>query len=351
MITNKEERFQWLLLDWFSRNHRPLPWKGERDPYIIWLSEIILQQTTVEQGTAYFEKFKKTYPSVFDLANAPDDAVMKLWEGLGYYARARNLLAAARHIVFELNGSFPTTYIDILNLKGVGPYTAAAIASFAFNEPRAVVDGNVYRVLSRVFGIETPIDAPHARTLFTDLAMILLDKNRPADFNQAIMDFGATCCTPAKPQCVGCVMQADCIAFQEKKVHVLPAKSKKMVKKERFFNYLIFNNGANTYIRKRIEKDIWQDLYEFPLVETRELGTEDNLNISNLHYTIIKKSQPFKQQLTHQTIIGIFWEIEVKDGQLLKEAGFLHVDRGNLSAYAFPKLIDSYLKEKVLTLF
>ena len=354
----KKQRFQTQLLAWFAHNHRPLPWKGERDPYLIWLSEIILQQTTVAQGLPYFERFRERYPSVKDLAAAPDDEVMKLWEGLGYYSRARNLLATARHIESNLNGSFPTTYNDILTLKGVGPYTAAAIASFGFGEAKAVVDGNVFRVLSRVFGIATPIDSTEGKHIFNQLAAEVLDEKRPADFNQAIMDFGATHCTPSRPKCgADCPMQAFCTAFTEGNVDKLPVKSKKLTKRERFFNYLILNDGDSIYIRKRVEKDIWQDLYEFPLVET-EILTEDETVILNAfnpsffkELTVERKSAPMRQLLTHQRIIVLFWEIRVKNADILRGSDFLKIPRKDVTKYAFPKVIDNYLSSNELSLF
>jgi A/G-specific adenine glycosylase len=354
----KKQRFQTQLLEWFAHNHRPLPWKGERNPYLIWLSEIILQQTTVAQGLPYFERFCERYPSVKDLAAAPDDDVMKLWEGLGYYSRARNLLATARHISFELNGVFPTTYADILTLKGVGPYTAAAIASFGFGEAKAVVDGNVYRVLSRVFGIATPIDSTEGKHIFNKLASEVLDEKRPADFNQAIMDFGATHCTPSRPKCgKTCPMQAFCTALADNNVDNLPVKSKRLTKRERFFNYLILNDGDSIYIRKRVEKDIWQDLYEFPLVETAAL-TEDETTILEAFNPSIsdeliveRKSAPMRQLLTHQRIIAIFWEINVKNPEILRGSDFLKINRKDVVKYAFPKVIDNYLSSGELSLF
>ncbi|MEO1264044.1 MAG: A/G-specific adenine glycosylase, partial [Bacteroidota bacterium] len=241
-------------MEWFSTNHRPLPWKGEKNPYLIWLSEIILQQTRVEQGLPYFEKFKKKYPTVKDLANAPEDEVMKMWEGLGYYSRARNLHAAAKFIADELNGTFPDTFHEILGLKGVGPYTAAAIASFAYGLPHAVVDGNVYRVLSRFFGIEEPIDTTAGKKLFAALAQELLDEKQAGNYNQAIMDFGATHCTPALPACTSCLMKSKCTAFQKNTVNKLPVKIKKTKRRQRFFNYLILNEKGNVFIKKRTQK-------------------------------------------------------------------------------------------------
>jgi A/G-specific adenine glycosylase len=354
----KKQNFQTQLLGWFAHNHRPLPWKGERDPYLIWLSEIILQQTTVQQGLPYFERFRERYPSVKDLAAAPDDDVMKLWEGLGYYSRARNLLATARHIATELNGVFPTTYADILTLKGVGPYTAAAIASFGFGEAKAVVDGNVFRVLSRVFGIDTPIDSTEGKHIFNALAAEVLDEKRPADFNQAIMDFGATHCTPSRPKCgANCPMHTFCTALADNTVDNLPVKSKKLTKRERFFNYLILNDGDSVYIRKRVEKDIWQDLYEFPLVETPELTEDATAILTAFHpsfsneFVVERKSAPMRQLLTHQRIVAIFWEIKVKDANILRGSDFMKIKRHKLVKYAFPKVIDNYLGSGELSLF
>ena len=353
MTKNKNTFFSKTLLAWFATNHRPMPWKGARDPYIIWLSEIILQQTTVAQGTAYFEKFCKRYPSVSDLAYAPADDVMKMWEGLGYYSRARNLHETAKHITHVLNGLFPNTYDDILKLKGVGSYTAAAIASFAYDLPHAVLDGNVYRVLSRFFGIETPIDTTEGKHKFTELANTVLDKKRPADFNQAMMDFGATHCTPAKPKCAECPFQTECSAFRDNIVDILPIKSKKMVRRTRYFNYLVINEVNFIYIRKRTEKDIWQELYEFPLIETTEYveilrGVNFPIPLSEMR--LIQRSQPFQQLLTHQKIVATFWEFEAQK-QLDTVSDFQKIKRVNLSEFALPKIIDIYLKEKVLTLF
>ncbi len=365
MQKDKTLFFRQNLLKWFATNHRPMPWKGVRDPYIIWLSEIILQQTTVAQGKSYFEKFCERYPSVTDLAQAPSDEVMKLWEGLGYYSRARNLHTTAKYITQDLKGLFPNTYENILKLKGIGTYTAAAIASFAFDLPHAVLDGNVYRVLSRFFGIETPIDTTEAKHIFTALAHSVLDPKRPADFNQAIMDFGATHCTPSNPKCGQCPLQSECSAFEAGKVSLLPIKSKKMARRTRFFNYLVVTEGNFVFIRKRLGKDIWQDLYEFPLIETDDLveaqSSEPLFNIytERLDFPfdfnalrLIKKSQPYQQLLTHQKIIATFWVFEhAKTDKILRGGNFLKIANEQLSNYAFPKVIDIYLKEKVLTLF
>ncbi len=363
------------LLEWHVGHHRPMPWKGERNPYLVWLSEIILQQTRVEQGLPYFERFKAAYPTVADLADAPEDEVMKLWEGLGYYSRARNLHAAAKHIAHELGGSFPTTFKGIRSLKGVGDYTAAAIASFAYDMPHAVVDGNVYRVLSRFFGIATPIDTTEGKKLFAALAQQLLEiadsGRRTAEgpnpqsaianpqYNQAIMDFGATHCTPAAPKCPTCPMRPHCVAFLEKRTGVLPVKSKKLERRQRFFNYLIINRNGEVFIKKRSEKDIWQNLYDFPLIETESLPDDQLFLMKNetavdwladSRWQLLRTSPPQRQELTHQRIVATFWELEVGADFLPKVANWVAVERGKLANFAFPKVIDLYIKQKFLPL-
>ncbi|MBK9016329.1 MAG: A/G-specific adenine glycosylase [Saprospiraceae bacterium] len=363
------------LLDWHAGHHRPMPWKGERNPYLVWLSEIILQQTRVEQGLPYFERFKMAYPTVTDLANAPEDEVMKLWEGLGYYSRARNLHATAKHIANELNGIFPATYEGLRSLKGVGDYTAAAIASFAYDLPHAVVDGNVYRVLSRYFGIATPIDTTEGKKLFAALAQGLLEIAdcglRIAEgpnpqsaivnpqYNQAIMDFGASQCTPAAPRCHSCPLQAHCEAFKQKKTAELPVKSKKLERRQRFFNYLIINWKGQVFIKKRSEKDIWQNLYDFPLIETDALQ-EGRLFLTKnktcqtwlgeSDWRLLRASPPQRQELTHQRIVATFWELEVLDNFSTKEKNWVAVEREKLANFAFPKVIDLYIKQKFLPL-
>lgn len=355
----KKQFFQKGLMAWFSQNHRPLPWKGEQNPYLIWLSEIILQQTRVEQGLPYFLRFKTAYPTVIDLANASEDEVMKNWEGLGYYSRARNMHQAAKFIAKQKAGHFPETYEEILALKGVGPYTAAAIASFAYNLPYAVVDGNVYRVLSRFFGIETPIDTTIGKKTFQHLAQELLDTKHPGDYNQAIMDFGATHCMPKAPNCAHCPLNKKCEAFQKGKVSTLPVKSKKLVKRERFFYYLVINFGEEVLIQKRTGKDIWQKLYEFPLIEKdgfveemqaiRNTAIWQNL-IGKEDVQISAISKPFKQVLTHQKIIAVFWEIHISDELIVPTEAIIRVKRKNLTKFAFPKIIDWYLQDNSLYL-
>jgi len=361
-MTEKEQQefFTRNLLIWFSENHRPMPWKGEKNPYYIWLSEIILQQTRVEQGLPYFLKFKEHYPTVQDLANAAEDEVMKMWEGLGYYSRARNLHFTAKHISNELDGIFPSTHEEILKLKGVGSYTAAAIASFAYDLPHAVVDGNVYRVLSRYFGIDTPIDSTTGKKLFSALANELLPNDKAADFNQAIMDFGATHCTPKKPKCKSCLLNSNCIGFNMQKNDILPVKSKKIKKRERFFNYLLINYDKNVFLQKRIKKDIWQDLYQFPMIETVKMVDALTLEKEETWKLLLKQiegkaiiSKTYKQLLTHQKIWAVFYEVKLNapiDAEIIEKMQLIMIERDKISNFAFPKIIDLFLKEKTLSL-
>lgn len=355
MNNDIKKKFTNNLLKWFESSNRPLPWKDETDPYLIWLSEIILQQTRVAQGLPYFNAFKKRFPTIKNLADAPEDEVMRLWEGLGYYSRARNLHATAKYIAYNLNSVFPSTYQDIIKLKGVGAYTAAAIASFAYKLPHAVVDGNVYRVLSRYFGIETAIDTTQGKKEFAKLAQDLLKKSKPDTYNQAIMDFGATHCTPKLPKCTSCVYKSNCVAHNTQKIDKLPFKSKKITKKERFFNFLIINIGDVVLIQKREEKDIWRNLYQFPLIETTKL--EDTIEASLFWKSITqnscklhKKSKPYQQILTHRKIKAIFWEIELKEIPAIMEKTLIAVPRNSLKQYAFPKIVNLYLQDKSLYL-
>lgn len=337
-----------------SQNSREMPWKGEKDPYRIWLSEIILQQTRVEQGLNYYNRFIKKYPTVFKLAAAPDQEVFKLWEGLGYYNRCRNLLFTAREIVEKYNGIFPRTYDDILHLKGVGPYTAAAIASFAYNLPYAVVDGNVFRVLSRFYGIDTAIDSTAGKQVFSVLAHQMLDKKGPGEYNQAIMDFGATVCKPAAPACSHCPLQADCSAYQTGMVNRLPVKEKVLTRRSRHFNYFVFECDNKTWVRQRTGKDIWQDLFEFYLVETGKSQRwtpgsvtdwlKEQLNIQ--HVTNIEISSPVIQQLTHQQVSGCFIRVVLqKIPSSLSASGQWQTSKG-LSRLAFPRLLTQFLSAK-----
>jgi A/G-specific adenine glycosylase len=342
------------LLKW-NRDHnsRSMPWKAEKDPYKIWLSEIILQQTRVEQGLGYYEKFIRAFPTIAQLAKAPPEKVFKLWEGLGYYTRCKNLLATAALISNERNGIFPNDYETILSLKGIGPYTAAAIASFGFNLPHAVLDGNVFRVLSRYFGIDTPIDNPAGKKLYTLLANELLDKDQPAVYNQSIMDFGAVICKPQQPLCMNCPQKNDCRALALKAVKNLPVKEKKLVKRNRWFTYFIVEINDSVLVKKRTGKDIWENLYEFVLYETDQPLTPGKDAMKPVLKTIfgaqslrIKNISPvFRQQLTHQHIAGQFIEIETST----VPPGFSTYDliaKPALKKLPFPKLITAWMQQQ-----
>lgn len=348
------KKFTPLLVKWNKeKNNRQMPWKGEKDPYRIWLSEIILQQTRVEQGLSYYNNFIKTFPDVHKLAKAPDSAIFKLWEGLGYYTRCRNLISTARYISKELKGEFPAEYADIKALKGIGPYTAAAISSFAFNLPHAVVDGNVFRVLARVFGITKPIDSTKGKKGFTILADELLDKKQPGLYNQAIMDFGAVVCKPAAPLCPTCVFKKHCFAFINNKINELPVKEKKINIRKRWFYYLRIEYKNEIAIRQRTEKDIWQDLYEFPLIESAtELDKKNILQraekknwLQKNEYELLAVSQFFKQQLSHQLIVGQFFTIKFKH-KPAPGHDWWWVSKSKIGKYAFPQFINQYLRGK-----
>ena len=338
------------LLEWnLTSNFRDMPWKGEKDPYRIWLSEIILQQTRVEQGWAYYQKFITEFPSIHDLASAPEQRVFKLWEGLGYYSRCKNLLATAKLISTELGGRFPDSYDQIHALKGIGPYTAAAIASFAFNKPYAVVDGNVIRVLARYFGISTPIGSAAAKSLYSLLAEALLDKQQPAVYNQAIMDFGAVICKPQQPLCAICVQQSQCEAYKRNWVNRLPVKGKALQKKLRWFYYFIIEYDNRIYIRKRSSKDIWQNLYEFVLQEYDGMPSQSKPSFQTALETLLGEdradiqqvSQIYKQQLTHQTITGQFITVRIYKPALIED--YKPVLKEDLAKYPFPKMISTWL--------
>src|SRR5688572_25350470 len=352
MKFNKEllSKFPALLMQWNRRqNIRKMPWKGEKDPYKIWLSEIILQQTRVEQGLKYYEKFISNFPHIHKLAMAREKKVYKLWEGLGYYSRCKNLIETARFISKELNGKFPDTFEDILALKGIGPYTASAIASFAYNLPYAVVDGNVFRVLSRIFGIKMPTDSIDGKKVFTRLAFELLDKKQPGIYNQALMDFGAGICKPY-PLCNICVFKDHCLAFKNDLVSELPVKEKKIKIRTRWFNYLVIENNKKTYIRKRTVSDIWKNLHEFPLIETgNEISVKSILTkaekkniLKRASYKIVSISPVYTQQLSHQKIMGRF--IKIVSKKELAIPGFKAVSLKQLSKYAFPRFITAFFE-------
>lgn len=330
--------FSEILINWYREHKRELPWRESSDPYLIWISEIILQQTRVVQGYDYFIRFIKRFPDVTSLAEADEDEVMKFWQGLGYYSRARNLHAAAR----SMNGVFPKTYPEVLALKGVGEYTAAAICSFAYNMPYAVVDGNVYRVLSRYLGIETPIDSTEGKKLFASLAGEFLDKSRPAVYNQAIMDFGAIQCTPQNPACLFCPLAGSCMALSKSMVAQLPVKQHKTKTTERFLNYIYVRAGACTFINKRTGNDIWKNLFELPLIETASSVTEEELLALPEFIKLFDKEEVpvvrsicrnVKHVLSHRVLYANFYEVVLPE-KTKSFSSYLKIKTNELEQYA-----------------
>lgn len=335
------------LITWYLQNKRDLPWRKTKNPYLVWLSEIMLQQTRVAQGLPYYLKFTEAFPTVFDLANAAESDVLKLWQGLGYYSRARNLHFTAKYIANELNGEFPKTYEEIIKLKGVGDYTASAIASICFNEPKAVVDGNVYRVLARYFGISTPINSTKGIKEFKELAQTLIDVNKPAIYNQAIMDFGAIQCKPKKPLCMFCPFVDSCVALQKNKIDVLPVKEKKLKIKKRFFNYLVIKTSNNkTILNERKGKGIWQGLYEFPLIESAAIINEKELvNKQEFKDLFPQKTtlalfnkKEIAHKLSHQHLYTKFWIVETDTHQKA------NISWNKIEKHPVPILIANFLK-------
>ena len=343
--------FSNLLIKWYLQKKRDLPWRNTINPYLIWLSEIMLQQTRVAQGMPYFLSFTTAFPTVFDLAKANEEQVLKLWQGLGYYSRARNLHQTAQYIATELNGIFPDTYIDLLKLKGVGEYTAAAIASFAYNEVVPVVDGNVFRVLSRYFDIETDIAQASAKKEFAALAFELMPKDSPAIFNQAIMEFGALQCVPKNPNCSTCVFNESCAALQKKKVDQLPIKSKKLKVRNRYFNYIVASDeNENTIIQKRTSKGIWHNLYEFPLLETEKEENFDFVSeqIQNEYFkentisSILETNdKSIVHKLSHQHLHIKFWKVSLNG--TIKEG----INHEKLKTFPFPIVIHNFIEKEL----
>jgi A/G-specific adenine glycosylase len=359
MINKQIQYFRQRLLHWHEHlNERQLPWKGEKDVYRIWLSEIILQQTRAEQGWKYYERFIKRFPTIQQLASAPIEEVFKLWEGLGYYSRCRNLHKSAQKIVLELKGNFPNTYESILELNGVGPYTAAAIASFAYNLPYAVVDGNVFRVLSRFFGEKEPIDSSTGKKLFAKLAQACLAQNKASIYNQAIMDFGATICKPDQPNCKNCVLKNKCTAVKEKIVEQLPVKKKQIKQRSRWFIFYILKHNKKYAVLQRTEKDVWQHLYQFPSEEFEsEKKWKDAINKKNSckpspiltggEYKFKSSGKPVFQKLSHQTIHAIAVIGELK-GKFKAEIPLEWRTKDELKQLPFPKVIHQFFEANVL---
>lgn len=343
--SNIRKKFAKDLLHWNARqNKRQMPWKGEKDPYKIWLSEIILQQTRVEQGLKYYERFIEAFPTIEDLAGASEKAVFKLWEGLGYYSRCKNLMITAQFIANEKGGVFPNQYEAIRALKGIGPYTASAIASFAYNQPYAVLDGNVFRVLSRILAIEIPIDTTQGQNLFAAIAQELLPPQKAGAYNQAIMDFGATVCKPV-PICSVCFFNQYCSAFLQHKQAALPVKQKKIKIKERWFHYIVLRYKNAIAIQKRTEKDIWQSLFEPILLEGNKkfsakqilLHLEKEYGIQKEDFEVLLSPPAQLQKLSHQTIHFNFLHLQLKKKPAVKN--YIWVSKTALQQYPFPKTL------------
>lgn len=336
------------LIGWYNDNKRDLPWRYTTDAYIIWLSEIILQQTRVEQGTPYFYRFAERYPTISSFAAASEDDILRLWQGLGYYSRGRNMLKTARQVQEEFNGIFPVDYLQLLKLKGIGEYTASAISSFAANEARAVVDGNVYRVLARFFYIDEPINSPKSKKLFQAIADDVLDRNRPALHNQAIMEFGAMLCKPKNPACGICPVHTSCAAFKKNATTYLPVKLKKIKVRERFFNYMLITDGEKILMNKRDESDIWANMYDLPLIETANLMAPDALiklpeaKIFGEIVNIQNKSAVIKHVLTHQHLHIQFLVLENFPERLMEN--WFYIDVVKLKNLAMPQRVFIFIK-------
>ncbi len=355
-------KFSQKIIKWYETNKRHLPWRETNDPYKIWISEIILQQTRIEQGLDYYLKFIKHYPNIKSLAAASETEVLKLWQGLGYYTRARNLHLTAKYITEKCEGRFPRNYNEIIGLKGIGEYTAAAISSIAFDQSYPVVDGNVLRFFSRYFGIKTDIKSHETKKVIQKQAESLIDRKQPGTFNQAIMEFGALQCIPVNPKCQECIFKKDCYAFTNKMVDKLPLSINKIKQRKRHFNYLIFlrelKKGKVTYLKQRTENDIWKNLYDFPLIESKAKVTlsetmktiEKQFDIS-LNHTSVTRSKEYKHILTHQIIHTRFFIIDLPKEQKVISMNsdikneWVEVNADTISKFPIPRLIDRYLKE------
>jgi A/G-specific adenine glycosylase len=340
------ENINGLIINWYKENKRDLPWRNTHNPYLIWLSEIILQQTRVNQGMSYYLKFVTNFPTVTDLANASEQNVLNNWQGLGYYSRARNLHKTAQIISTQFEGVFPTSYSEIIKLPGIGDYTASAISSFAFQEPQAVLDGNVFRVLSRIFNINTPIDSTEGKKEFRNLAQAFLDNNQPATHNQAMMEFGAMLCTPKNPSCDICPIRLHCQAYSEKTILELPFKAKKTKVRNRKMIYLFAKSGNSFLIQKRIQKDIWQHLYQFPLLELDELVTdglklefEKEFKSELMEFRFLEMTTHL---LSHQKLNIEFYSCELTN--LIKSKDYILVNLEQSKDFPFPKPIEAFLK-------
>ena len=340
------------LINWFNTTRRDLPWRHNPTPYQVWLSEVILQQTRVNQGMDYYLRFIERWPTVSDLAKASEEEVLKMWQGLGYYSQARNLHHCAQQVVKDYGSQFPADFEKLRQLKGVGDYTAAAIASIAFNLPHAVVDGNVYRVLARLYDIDTPININEGQKLFAHLADEILNREQPGLHNQALMEFGALHCTPKNPDCLHCPLQAQCLAFDHQTVMQRPVKLQKVKVTTRYFNYLVLRINGSVYLHKRNANDIWKNLYDFPCIESETpMTVEEAVDsekfrklIEEKSFTITKNSPVFTHKLTHRTLLAQFIEIKLEQKLLqIETKDLILVPETELGSFPIPRLIDLYL--------
>jgi len=342
-----------LLSEWYEVHQRALPWRQNPDPYKVWLSEIILQQTRVEQGLPYYQNILSRFPNVRSMADAPLNELLKLWQGLGYYSRARNMHAAAKQVVKDFGGVFPTNYLNLLRLKGVGDYTAAAIASIAYGEARAVVDGNVFRVLSRLYNIDTPINSTEGKRIFSTLAAELLDKEHPSRHNQAMMEFGALQCVPVRPDCENCPLSAHCLGLAAERVAELPVKTKAVSKKNRYFLYLVPTFEKNTWLKQRLEKDIWQNLWEFPLIESaKPLSMERILEEPLLRTWFgeaysIGNALTYKHILSHRIIHATFLPIRIQQTMNIPTS-WTKVPFDKIETFAVSKMTENFLIKSLI---
>lgn len=345
----KPNFFSTSLLDWFKKNKRTLPWRDTKNPYVIWLSEVILQQTRVAQGLPYFQKFLSHYPTVHDLANASEEQVLKDWQGLGYYSRARNMHATAKFLN-ENQLDFPQKYSELIKLKGVGEYTASAIASFSNNEKVAVVDGNVYRVLSRYYGIETPIDSSAGKKQFKELANSLLPSVETDQYNQAIMEFGALHCTPKKPKCSNCPLAIDCFAGKTNKQLALPIKAKKQQKKKIYLNYLVITFQDLVMVRKRKGLGVWEGLFDFYAIESNREKTESGLSkeinhiAKNQNVKIKFPTKKYKHILSHIEYQAQFWQVELEHKIEPVQAHMSWYKTEDIKSLPVSRLVEKYLE-------
>jgi A/G-specific adenine glycosylase len=342
-----------LLTNWYKTQKRTLPWRETKDPYKIWISEIILQQTRVEQGINYYYKFINKFPDIYSLGNAEIDEVLKLWQGLGYYNRAKNMYHTAKTIINDYNGMIPGSYNELLRLKGIGPYTAAAIASFAFNESVAVVDGNVKRVLTRIYGVDTPVNSTKGEKEIKEIANHIIDPQNPGEHNQAIIEFGALQCIPKNPWCQSCPLSEICLAYNQNLIQNLPVKTTPKKKRNRYFYYLIINHEHNRiFINKRTKKDVWNSLYEFPLIEREKkiedfTQTQEWISFFNGHKPEINNiSKEYKHILSHQNIFAIFVEMRISKITDFLYQNYISINKNELKHFAVSRLIERYLENQ-----